>query len=88
MYLTRKTEPRASHHRAGDLSAGTQELTLERNFSRVRRKAGNDQERVGGVQANAHDVDREASNNSREETHAQVKGPYQTLMRRPVSAQN
>ena len=35
---------------------GLRNLPLERNFARVGRKAGNDQKRVGGVQADAHHV--------------------------------
>src|SRR5580658_6719684 len=55
--LRAQAQPRARRHRAGHLSARTDDLFLERNLAGICRKTGDHKERVGSVQSYAGDVE-------------------------------
>ena len=55
--LGAQSETRAGHHGAGHLSAGADNLPFERRLAGIGRKSRHDQHSVGGIQADAHDVE-------------------------------
>src|ERR1039458_4770184 len=52
-----ETQLRAGHHGASHLPARAQDLTFERHFSRISRKVRQQDQSVGGVQADSNHVE-------------------------------
>jgi hypothetical protein len=50
-------EAGARHHGTGHLAARAHDFFFKRHFARVSRKVRHDQERIGGVQPDAHNVE-------------------------------
>ena len=55
--LGAQPQPGARHQGAGHLPAGADNLFLERDLAGVGREARDRQQRVGGVQADAYDIE-------------------------------
>ncbi len=55
--LHAESQLRARHQRAGHLAARAQDLALERDFARIRRKVRQQDQSIGGIQADADNVE-------------------------------